>query len=226
MLGSPRIRTPAENIAQAILQIEAIRRFLVPAPPASGGDHYLARLAFYGLMCRVVELGDASAKALLATQLAAGALLSRATGETTAVTYMLASKAQSVTSDAEKQELDAVARKVVTASRYWADDMAPATNILTLIDRLDKEINSFRILYDVLSEYAHPNATGLFAAVADDCCGLDGKVEAATKSARDLGLSTSALFLRVSVAKALTLTTFADLPVLRFRCPGAGGVES
>jgi hypothetical protein len=177
-------------------------------------------------MCRIVELGDASAKSLMANQLAVGALLSRATGETTAVTYMLASRAQSLATDAERSDLDAMAKRVVSASRYWADELVPAPNILTLIDRLDKEIDKFRMLYDVLSEYAHPNATGLFATVGPDCTGLEGRVEGLTASARSLALSSAALFLRVSVAKAFTLTTFANLPLLHFRQPGAGGVDS
>ena len=225
-MASSQIRSPVENIALARNHIEAICHYLVPVPPDDDGEHYLARLAFYGLMNRIVELGEASATALLADQLAAGALLSRATGETTAVIYMLASKAKSLATEEERRELDAIARRVVSASRNRAKDLTPAPNILTLIDKLNKEVQNFRALYDVLSEYAHPNAAGIFAAVGPGCTGLDGRVEQFTASSRSLALSSSALFLRVSAAKAFTLTKFSDLPVMHFRTPGRGEVES
>ena len=40
-------------------------------------------------------------------------------------------------------------------------------NILTAIDHTDKEFENYRIAYDDLSEFAHPNWSGLIGAYSD-----------------------------------------------------------
>ena len=37
----------------------------------------------------------------------------------------------------------------------------PAVNVLSFIDAMDKRIPKFRKMYDALSEYAHPNWSGM-----------------------------------------------------------------
>jgi hypothetical protein len=43
----------------------------------------------------------------------------------------------------------------------------PATNILTIIDKLDKHIEQFRYNYDLLCEFTHPNCLALIGTYGD-----------------------------------------------------------
>jgi len=74
-----------------------------------------------------------------------------------------------------RQALHDMLLQMLAGSRLWPD--APqALQILTCVDRMDKQVSGVRQSYDILSEIAHPNWRGVF--------GMYAKIDEATFTAR------------------------------------------
>jgi hypothetical protein len=116
------------------------------------------------LIWRTEELARAACDALERDDLAAAALLARATVENAALAWKL----MEVLGDRQKlsrQELSEILTRTLVGSKLWAD--APqALQILGCVDRMDKTVPGVRKSYDILSEIAHPNWRGVFGMYA------------------------------------------------------------
>jgi hypothetical protein len=116
------------------------------------------------LIWRTEELARTACDALERDDLAAAALLARATCESVALAWKL----MEVLADRQKlseQELSEILVRMLVGSRLWPD--APqALQILGCIDRMDKAVPGVRKSYDILSEIAHPNWRGVFGMYA------------------------------------------------------------
>jgi hypothetical protein len=116
------------------------------------------------LIWRTEELARTACDALERGDLAAAALLARATVESAALAWQL----MEVLDDRQKlsaQELNEILVRMLVGSRLWAD--APqALQFLSCIDRMDKTVPGVRHSYDSLSEIAHPNWRGVFGMYA------------------------------------------------------------
>src|SRR5215469_15292528 len=112
------------------------------------------------LIWRTEELARTACDALERDDLAAAALLARATVENAALAWNL----MEVLGDRKRlspQELNETLVRMLVGSRLWPD--APqALQILSCIDRMDKMVPDVRKSYDMLSEIAHPNWRGVF----------------------------------------------------------------
>ena len=111
------------------------------------------------LIWRTQELGTVACESLMRGDQAAGLLLSRAVIESAALIWrlkcLLEERKQTTT-----EELHKTLDKMLLGWRS-EKDFPQATNILTLIDSLDKAIPGVRETYDSLSEVAHPNYSGV-----------------------------------------------------------------
>lgn len=116
-------------------------------------------LARETLLYRAVDLGEASCLCFKENNIVSGACLSRALQETIAVLFYVNRKSKKAILDNDLAHLDEYTMKVLTGSKD--DESRPdPVNILTMIDRVDKEVPKFRAIYDKLSEVAHPNWHG------------------------------------------------------------------
>lgn len=112
------------------------------------------------LIWRTEELARTSCDALERDDLAAAALLARATVESAALAWKL----MEVLDDRQKlspKDLHEVLMRMLVGSRLW-NDGPQALQILGCIDRMDKRVSGVRKSYDILSEIAHPNWRGVF----------------------------------------------------------------
>jgi hypothetical protein len=94
-----------------------------------------------------------------------GAVLTRALMETVAIMVDLHAKLSAFVKTPDVESLDTFLMKCLFANRYedgGVRDEYFTASILSSIDRLDKKTKGFRKMYDVLSEYAHPNYNGVF----------------------------------------------------------------
>ncbi len=117
------------------------------------------------LMWRTEELARTACDALERDDLAAAALLSRATVESAALAWSL----MEVLDERQKlspQQLNDTLMRMLVGSRLWPD-MPQALQILSCIDRMDKKMPGVRRSYDMLSEIAHPNWRGVFGMYAE-----------------------------------------------------------
>ncbi len=116
------------------------------------------------LIWRTEELSRTACDALERDDLAAAALLARATVESAAIAWRL----MELLDDRQKfspRELSVNLVRMLVGSRLWPD--APqAPQILSCIDRMDKKVPGVRKSYDILSEIAHPNWRGVFGMYA------------------------------------------------------------
>jgi hypothetical protein len=111
------------------------------------------------LIWRMEELARTACDSLERDDLAAAALLARATIESTALAWKL----MEILDDRQKispEALSELLRRILVGSRLWPD--APqALQILGCIDRMDKRVPGVRKSYEILSEIAHPNWRGV-----------------------------------------------------------------
>ena len=90
-------------------------------------------------------------------------IVTRAVFETTAVLYFLYNKLKDVIGKKTLDDIDDVLMKFLFGGRT---KVAPVEsyNILTAINHTDKTFRSYRTAYDDLSEFAHPNWSGVSGA--------------------------------------------------------------
>jgi hypothetical protein len=86
-------------------------------------------------------------------------VLTRACLETAAALYNLNTKLLNFMESGDESSFEESIDKIAVGTR---DEKTPidAVNILTIIDKLDKDFPNMRKIYDQLSEYAHPNWAG------------------------------------------------------------------
>jgi hypothetical protein len=87
-------------------------------------------------------------------------IITRALLETAASMYCLHRRVFEVTQTAQIRDIDEFLMKTLNG---WKDPAAQiqALNVLTLVDRVNKDLPHFRQAYDALSEFAHPNWSGV-----------------------------------------------------------------
>ncbi|HMK60030.1 MAG TPA: hypothetical protein VK452_02655 [Dissulfurispiraceae bacterium] len=86
-------------------------------------------------------------------------VLTRSVAETVAFLFCLHERIERFLNDKDVKALDDFLMSCLLSSRTQPD-LHKAINVLTLIDRVDKGHPGFRSVYDILSEYAHPNWSG------------------------------------------------------------------
>lgn len=91
------------------------------------------------------------------------AMLTRAAMETAALIMYVSEKVERALSHGATAELDVQLSGILTGSKSWPETPG-AVNVLTLVDRVTKKIDSFRQSYDFLSEATHPNWAGTHGA--------------------------------------------------------------
>jgi hypothetical protein len=111
------------------------------------------------LLWRMTELGSTAYETLDKDLLAAGILLTRGCVETAAAVWYLRGKLEAVTDSGLIGNVDEDLMSLLMGSRN-NPDLPKAINVLTFVDRVDKDVKGFRQQYDGLSEFAHPNWSG------------------------------------------------------------------
>ncbi len=111
------------------------------------------------LLYRATDLADAACLLFETENLVSAACITRAFQETLAVLFFVNRKVKKAIEDKDVKHLDEVLMKALMGAKN-NPDMPDPINILTMIDKVDKEIPNFRAVYDNLSELSHPNWAG------------------------------------------------------------------
>jgi hypothetical protein len=90
-------------------------------------------------------------------------ILQRAILEHAAVLYDTAEKLGKLISEKNFSEIDQLALRTIFSNRIDKDSPFQSTNIMTVIDRVTKTITHTRKVYDIYSEYVHPNRDALLS---------------------------------------------------------------
>lgn len=124
------------------------------------------KLPFKALACRkaliwrMAELGRAALESFEENRLASGILLTRAAVETTAALWHLHAKIEATVQSGVIGDIDSHLMKLMLGSRTNPGIVPEPINVLTFVDRVNREVPGFRNQYDLLSEFAHPNWAG------------------------------------------------------------------
>jgi hypothetical protein len=115
------------------------------------------------LIHRVSELAMVAVDLYECDKLVPAFIITRAVVETVAMTYWLSQKVGLFLDSKDIKELDEFLMKAMHGSR---DSSTPldSYNVLTAVDRMNKEYDGFRKMYDGLCEFAHPNWSGVLGA--------------------------------------------------------------
>jgi hypothetical protein len=121
---------------------------------------YLLLLIRAAMSWRTEELARCACDALAKDDVAAGILLTRAVIESAAFIWRL----KELLEDRHKYSPDDLRDKFEKMLLGWKNDpdFPKAFNILTMVDHMNKQFPDVRDRYDELSEFAHPNWSGVF----------------------------------------------------------------
>ena len=162
---------------------------------------------------RMAALSTSTVHLLDANQPVAAAILTRAAIETTALLHSLRCAITTFIENKDTRTLDEFLMKGLVGSR-WKDAKVQATSVLTLINRLDREMPGFREMYDDLCEYAHPNWSGLMGSFS---ARKDGDYEVSfgpSQSTDAQGSAIALLFIALHTFRHLYNDMISDLRVL------------
>lgn len=109
---------------------------------------------------RVAELSRVALESLEANKLVTCALTARACAESVAILFKLRKAIRLYLESGNTDQLDDTLMKLLMGAR-WEDYPVKAINVMTLVEGVSKEVPGFSGAYDILSEYAHPNWSGV-----------------------------------------------------------------
>jgi len=111
------------------------------------------------LLYRVTDLAEAACVLVDSMNLVSAACITRAFQETAAALFFVNRKIKKAIHDKDVAALDEALMKSLLGAKN-NPDMPDPINVLTFIDKVEKEIPGFREVYDILSELSHPNWAG------------------------------------------------------------------
>jgi hypothetical protein len=152
------------SLQEAKLYVESLRSSLVkrtdPAQVSTIAKiPYKALEIREALLYRATDLADAACMLFEKENLVSAACVSRALQETVAVLFCVNRRVKETIKNKDIDRLDDDLMIILMGTKN-NPELPDPKNILSMIDRVDKEIPSFRALYDNLSEFAHPNWAG------------------------------------------------------------------
>ena len=115
------------------------------------------------LIHRITELSEVAVELFELKKIVPAIIMTRAVFETTAVLYWLYKSIKQVCATKELGNIDEFFMKSLFGSKN-EERLIESYNILTAINHTDKDFQGYRNAYNSLSEFAHPNWSGLFGA--------------------------------------------------------------
>ena len=115
------------------------------------------------LIHRVSELSMVAVDLYECNKLVPAFVITRSIVETVAMTYWLSKRVGEFLSSKDVQKLDEFLMRAMHGSRDGTTPLE-SYNVLTAVDKMDKEYNGFRKMYDWLCEFTHPNWSGALGA--------------------------------------------------------------
>jgi hypothetical protein len=130
------------------------------------------------LLYRTTDLADASISFFEQKRIVPAIILMRSVLETFAVLFALHKRIEIFVNDKPKdvKDLNDFIERLLMGSKKkeFAELTAEAVNVLTCIDHADKTLPGFRVGYDTLSEFAHPNWAGCLGAYGETAAETPG----------------------------------------------------
>ena len=115
------------------------------------------------LIHRIAELSEVAIELFELKKIVPAIIMTRAVFETTAVLYWLYKSIKQVCATKELGNIDEFFMKSLFGSKD-EERLPESYNILTAINHTDKDSQGYRNAYNSLSEFAHPNWSGLSGA--------------------------------------------------------------
>jgi hypothetical protein len=111
------------------------------------------------LIWRLAELGRTALQCFESDRIASAITLTRATVETSAALWFLCARVEAALKSGEIGDIDQCVMRLMFGNRV-EPEMEKAINVLSFVDKVDRDVPGFRKNYERLSEFAHPNWAG------------------------------------------------------------------
>lgn len=162
---TPEKRLPRPSISLAERLVSELKETLPtkvePAPQGIPPEFPFKVLSLREpLLCRIVDLIEASLHLCKADRGMGAAILARAVLETTAVLFALAEMVEGIAKGGDVDDFERRLNAMLVGSRNQ-ETPVEAINILTHVKKMDKTFEGILGHYDLLSELAHPNFSGV-----------------------------------------------------------------
>lgn len=155
-------------VAEAERRADDLKSSLVPKFELASLSH-VSKIPFkaiswgIALTYRASELADTSIDLYHSQRFVSASMATRSLMETAAMLYWLHHRLKTVVDSGELGDIDEFLMRGSLGHRN-RNDLPEALNALTGIDRVAKQYEGFRDMYDDLSEFAHPNWSGTIGA--------------------------------------------------------------
>lgn len=197
------LRTDEQNIALTEKHLHRLRTMIADFEPAANDNWLPTDIVALSVMQRIVVTTTSSLAAVKGHDWVSAAILTRATAEATALLWVYGSKFLTFAESKDDAPLSAFVERVLRGTRVELPGMAQSVNVLTLVDKADRDIPFFRKLYDYLSEAAHPNSIGLLVGLSDISVARVPSTSASRESTRRLIHRVVLPCLRVCAARSV-----------------------
>lgn len=164
-------RKDAELLEEACTLSDQINSNL-PDKIVAGALSHISKLPYKALSLRetlihrIADLSDAAISLYKSSNIVPAIIMIRSVFETSAVLFWLFEKLKHVSETGDLKDMNDFLNKHLFGARNQ-NASVESYNILTAIDHTDKEFENYRIAYNDLSEFAHPNWSGLMGAYSD-----------------------------------------------------------
>jgi hypothetical protein len=112
------------------------------------------------LIWRMAELSHGALENFEKNRLALAILETRAAVENSAALWYLLTRLDATLEARAVGDIDDFLMRLLMGSRTDTEILPQAINVLTFVDRVEKDVKGFRQRYDRLCEFAHPNWAG------------------------------------------------------------------
>jgi len=162
--GKEELLTEAEYLVKQLAENlpSKVSRELVSDTSKTALKAYVIRASLFH---RMAELADVAIDLYRRNRLIAALVITRSAFETAALAYHTCKHIEKVVETGKIGDIDETLMKVLFGERLPEAEWK-SINILTAIDKLDKEAPGVRGLYEDLCEFAHPNWSGAMGAYA------------------------------------------------------------
>lgn len=147
-------------------------RYKPPTEPEEIRMPFKVRLIKESLLYRIADITESTIDLAKKKKVVPSYIMARCTFETAALLFLVHQRLEKAVDTQRLEDINEFLNKVSVGGRIESMPKAPngtrieSINILTAIDKLDKEHKNLKKLYDFLSEFAHPNSSGALLSYA------------------------------------------------------------
>lgn len=204
MKNNPKIRSLKDNLERSEFHKNVLEETLQIAQKTGNKNLSTYQITIYTLIRRIIVLSDEAINCFQSKNWNAAMLCTRAIAETTALLlYLTQNSKDTEGNNVSEDKLQKLISKILIGNTMY-EDMPNPIHVNDAIRVAKKKIELFESFYAQLSNFAHPNAQGLYSTLAKEDSFISVNFNDSLSS-ESLSKIVAGPFLRVCLAQSVTV---------------------